>query len=264
MSTDSMIMTALLRSLLLYLSVQHACSFSIPRPLKGVIFDMDGTLIKSVIDFPDMRRRIYEVASEDLGIDVREGDVLALAKSLSVQGQEKANSVFRDIEAKAIRDMELNEGMLDLCEFLDKLRIPRALLTRNVEATVEHLHKSKMHATARFHPAISRDTVLKGEIIRPKPFPDAIIYICQQWGCEPSQVVMVGDSLHDDIVAANRAGSISVHLTTIHDNDSGTASASSDDEQVPDIVIQSLRELQEILQEVDVVTRKKTAVVDLL
>jgi phosphoglycolate phosphatase-like HAD superfamily hydrolase len=247
-------MTALL-SVLLLIVVQHADPFSMPmhhppKP-KGVIFDMDGTLIRSVIDFADMRRRIYELATQDLGVSVQEGDILALATRLSETGQAKAKLVFEDVESKALRDMELNPGMLALCQLLDEEQIPRALLTRNVESSVEYMHQNKMGSIPRFQPAISRDSVdREGNIIRPKPFPDAILHICQQWGCDPSQVVMVGDSLQDDVVAANRAGCISIHLSTMHDNDSGNAEESSDGERVPNITIQSLRELQEMLQSV--------------
>ena len=234
--------------LLLLSTQQYGHSYSIKVPLKGLIFDMDGTLIKSVIDFPDMRRRIYKVATEDLKVPVQEGDILALADTLSEKAQEIVKVILEDVEAKALRDMELNTGMLELCSFLDQQKIPRALLTRNVESSVEYMHKNKMSSIPCFQPAIARDTVDKGNILRPKPFPDAILHICQQWQCDPSQVMMVGDSLQDDIVAANRAGCISVHISTGKDNDSGNANESAQEERAPNIVIQSLPELQAILQ----------------
>ena len=232
---------------LLLSTQQYGHSYFIPVPLKGVIFDMDGTLIKSVIDFPDMRRRIYHVATEDLGVSVQSGDVLALADTLSEKAQADVKVILEDIEAKALRDMELNTGMVELCAFLDQQKIPRALLTRNVESSVEYMHTNKMSSIPHFQPAIARDTVNSGNILRPKPFPDAIFHICQQWNCDPSQVMMVGDSLQDDIVAANRAGCISVHLSSGKDNDSGNANESFQEERAPDIVIQSLSELRAIL-----------------
>lgn len=38
----------------------------------------------------------------------------------------------------------------------------------------------------------------------------ALLHICSTWGVDPREVVMVGDSVKDDIVCGNRAGSITV------------------------------------------------------
>jgi hypothetical protein len=38
----------------------------------------------------------------------------------------------------------------------------------------------------------------------------ALLHICRTWGAPPSRVIMVGDSVKDDIVCGNRAGAVTV------------------------------------------------------
>jgi phosphoglycolate phosphatase-like HAD superfamily hydrolase len=258
----------------------------LPKPLVGVIFDMDGTLIQPCIDFPDMRRRIYEVASEDAGIPVTQGDVVTMVDTFSPPSREKAMAIFADIEAKALRDMKLMPGMLELCQYLDDNNIRRAVLTRNVETSVQYMEQHFMKGMPPFQPQVARDTVgsvsttttlrmedginsvglnqqkqeqqqrqqhKSSSILRPKPHPDGILYICQQWQCLPSQTIMVGDSDLDDIVAGNRAGcGATIHLVRTgmkEDNDSGNADESAAHEQTPTVRIDSLQKIQALLAE---------------
>jgi HAD superfamily hydrolase (TIGR01549 family) len=229
---------------------------SLPLPIKGVIFDMDGTLVKPCIDFPDMRRRIYDVASEDLSLAVTEGCILELVTQLSEQGQERCKEVFQDIEAKAIRDMAFMDGLNELLVFLDENKIRRAVLTRNVQNSIVAMHERLRDwhdVTTPFEPAVARDTTRPEQdtLITAKPAPDGILYICNQWQCDPSQVIMVGDSDKDDIVAAYRAGcGASVLLMDpqkVHDNNSGNDHDSDLVERTPTVQLDSLVQLHELL-----------------
>ena len=72
-------------------------------------------------------------------------------------------------------------------------------MTRNVSATLDFFHQFHWKRDP-FSPAISR------EFTPYKPSPAALLHICQQWGVQPEDVVMIGDSARDDVVAGNRAG----------------------------------------------------------
>lgn len=238
-----------------------------PLPLnpKGIIFDMDGTLIQHSIDFADMRRRIYEVADADpIGKDLERDCVLALAKQLSAEGQEKANLIFADIEKRAVDDMTLMPGGVELLSFLKENNLECAVLTRNIEKNVLHMHQLYLNEICHiegplFNPMVARDTIADHSSVEPlksKPHPDGILHVCSVWGFNPSQVIMVGDSANDDMAAANRAGCGGAVLLTQPggsslDTDSGYQVGDSEEEvleRTPSLRVESLSELKMYLQ----------------
>lgn len=249
--------------------------FPATQRIKGIIFDMDGTLVQPCIDFADMRSRIYEIAdndpnlqsSTDPSLDKR-GDVLELYEYLSKEGQKKAKEVFRDIEEKSLKDMKLMEGLGKLCEFLDSNGIKRAVLTRNVGRSVDVMHDKlwNEHSVRDFHPAVNRETIdhyllssseeemkENSTPIPMKPAPDGILYICKVWGCSPQDVVMVGDCSVDDIVCACRAKCGASILLKYkgeeYDNDSGGGDTTTEkEERKPTITVSRLEELLNILE----------------
>lgn len=228
--------------------------------IAGVIFDMDGTLVKPCIDFADMRRRIYDIADSDpfLKGNSDRGDVLKLYETFSPSGKIEAKEVFDDIERRAIGAMELMDGVGELCEYLDSKGLRRAVLTRNVRAGIDAMHDilHKEASVKNFHPAVSRNT--KGEdggTLASKPAPDGILHICGVWNCDPCRVIMVGDSSADDIAAASRAGCAErVLLRTEEgemDNDSGAGDPVTDAdivERQPSMVVSSMGQLLEELK----------------
>jgi len=253
-----------------------------PNPA-GVIFDMDGTLIKHAIDFAEMRRRIYSVADSDpIGQTFLERDcVLALATKLSPEGMERCNVIFSDIERKAREDMELMEGGVELLRLLGEMGLRKAVLTRNLERNVEFMSDMYVNSMALdsssagvdgdgdgdgdgvegdstepiFHPIVARDTKsnpTNEQPITAKPHPDGILHICHVWGCDPADVIMVGDSANDDMTAANRAGCGGTVLLTQAggkqlDTDSGYGVGDSEEEvleRTPSLRVESLGELQ--------------------
>jgi len=244
---------------------------------------MDGTLIQHVIDFPSMRRRIYQVADDDpIGRSLEKTCVLELAAQLSPEGRRKADEIFQEIEERALRDMELKEGAVELMRFLGERGLRRGVLTRNMERNVFHMRKMYHAELTRwqrtqeniedetngtvdeesiFHAIVARNTKSKPEDeepIKSKPHPDGIIHICSLWGCHPSEVIMVGDSANDDITAANRAGCGGAVLLTQPggtrlDTDSGFAVGGSEEEmreRTPSLIVESLLELRDCLKAV--------------
>lgn len=227
--------------------------------IHGIVFDMDGTLIEPSIDFADMRRRIHEIADldpllKDSPENVRRDDVLKISTLLSSDGKEKAQTVFKDIETKAIRDMKLMDGLGELCEYLDSQGIQRAVLTRNVCKSVDVMEKKLQdeHSIKGFFPTVSRETRdVNGKLLPSKPSPEPIHHICEIWQCSAKHVIMVGDSEADDIVAASRAGCGAKILLKFNgqslDNDSGGKDILSNNEKTPSLTITSLKELRNIL-----------------
>ena len=175
--------------------------------VRGVIFDMDGTLTVPVIDFAAMRRRV--------GVG-QTGDILDIIKTWDTDRQEQAKKILADIEEEALQRMQVMPGVLDLCDYLDEHRIPRALITRNVIKSVrwfhaEHFCRPCERGITRgpFIPAYSRECGFPY-----KPNPGALLHVCEQWGIMPSEMIMIGDSAKDDVAAGNRAGGHTILLDT--------------------------------------------------
>ncbi|GAQ90232.1 hypothetical protein KFL_006160060 [Klebsormidium nitens] len=169
---------------------------AVRRMLRGVIFDMDGTLTVPCLDFFEMRRRC----------GVTQGDLLVEIEKMSPAKKQAAIDVITEMETEAKEKMEIMPGAKDLCDFLDQRNIWRGLVTRNVSSSVDHLHR-KMGITP-FWPALARD------FLPFKPDPAPLLHICEAWKVQPSEVMIVGDSARDDIVMGRVAGSYAVLIDT--------------------------------------------------
>lgn len=241
-----------------------------PSSTKGVIFDMDGTLVEHAIDFAEMRQRIYAVADADpLGKDLERDCVLTLANKLSPEGQEECQYIFDEITRDALKNMKLMPGGADLIRYLRDRSVKLAIFTKNPEGNAQIVSDSYLREVMTidgevrrclcvnddplFYPIIGRDSkVLGGNTLRSKPYSDGIMHICKVWGCDPANVIMVGDNENDDITAANRAGcGGSVLLTqkggTQFDTHSGFALGDTDEdirERIPSLRVESMFELK--------------------
>ena len=236
-----------------------------PLPAKpiGIIFDMDGTITKPCIDFAGMRSRIYAICDSDPRTRHLRGDVLELVRELSNEQQIEAKQVFDNIEHKAIEDMQIMDGVIDFVQYLDDFGIKRAVLTRNVGSSIVAMQDlMKVNAEANggmllnfFDPVVARDTTArdpqtgKMETLKSKPEPDAILHICEQWGCHTADVIMIGDSAADDVACAYRAGCASVLVRTGKDNDAGGGDAitkEETEERIPTVSVNAIAEFHKL------------------
>lgn len=155
--------------------------------IRGVIFDMDGTLVEPAIDFAGMRR----------AVGVPEGDILHVIETWSPERQREANAILERFEAEAALHMELRPGCLALLEGLGARDVRAAIITRNTHATVDKM--TRLTDPHRFFPILDRT------FHPPKPAPDSVHHVLAHWGMTPEEVVFVGDSSHD-LETAERAG----------------------------------------------------------
>jgi HAD superfamily hydrolase (TIGR01509 family) len=159
--------------------------------IHGLIFDLDGTLVDSGLDFDKMRREMElperQPILEAIGHlpEPRRGQCRAILERHESEGAERAT---------------LMPGVAELMEALTLRNIRRAVLTRNARLptlrTLERL-------------GLTFDTVVAREDAPPKPDPTGIWKICESWGLRPDEVAMVGDYLFD-IEAGHRAGAHTV------------------------------------------------------
>lgn len=198
-----------LRSPILLLAVAGMASYvpSHVRRVKGVIFDMDGTLTEhGSIDFAAMYSRN--------GLQRRHNtDILSLINGLPTEEErEKAMNVILEEELLGIERMKLRPNLHDLIKLLKESEIKTALSTRNCElAYIKFMERAELHRDT-FSPALHRDSL--GGIN--KPDPAVARHVLDHWGIkagEEHHVWFVGDSL-DDMLCGKEAGCKTCLITT--------------------------------------------------
>lgn len=177
------------------------------QAIKGVIFDMDGTLVTSQLNFAAMREAIGCPAEQDI-LDY----IAALACN---EAREKAEQTIIDIEVAEAEHCQLIDGVPEMLQTLQQWQVPMALVTRNCRAaTAIKLAKAGL----QFDPVITR------ECAPAKPDPSALLQIATDWQIAPKFLIYVGDYLHD-IHAAENANMRSV-LVALQGKPSWTHNAS--------------------------------------
>ncbi len=161
----------------------------------GIIFDMDGTLIDSLLDFVAIRRR--------LGIPDETG-ILEGIDAMPPDRRTAAADWLLEQEMKAVLNAPLLPGVHDLLDACRKAGLKTALLTRNAQQAMEAVIEKFQLA---FDLAWSREN---GPI---KPEPDGVLRACRTLGIKPERTACVGDFKYD-IIAANAAGATSILLAT--------------------------------------------------
>ncbi|KAM7485340.1 hypothetical protein LguiA_001349 [Lonicera macranthoides] len=206
--------------------------------LRGVVFDMDGTLTVPVIDFQAMYKAVL---GEDRYFSIKSKspsgiDILHHIESWSPDKQQKAYEIIADFERVGLDHLQIMPGASELCGFLNSRNIRRGLITRNVKEAVDLFHQ---RFGMTFFPALSRE-------FRPyKPDPAPLLHICTTWEVQPNEVMMVGDSLKDDVACGKRAGAFTCLLDESGRYDAPEYAAI---ELKPDYKVSSLAQVYSLLE----------------
>jgi HAD superfamily hydrolase (TIGR01509 family) len=162
--------------------------------VRGVVFDLDGTLVVQELDFEAMRREIGLPSGTPL---------LEAVERLHGPDREVALNVLRRHELAAAETARLNAGVAAFLDWLTERGIRRAVLSRNMRSAVEKvLHRC----------GIAFELVLAREDAPYKPSPEGLWQICAAWEMTPAEVLMVGDYLYD-IQAGRNAGTRTALVT---------------------------------------------------
>ena len=154
-----------------------------------MIFDLDGTLVDSRLDFDKMRA--------DIGIPSGQ-PVLEFVESLPPgPRKDEAWRILERHEFQGAHDATVIPGILHLLEKLHARGIKRGILTRNI-AGPTRIVIDKFFGT-HFCQVITRDDA------PPKPDPGGLLKICKAWGIAPEEAIFVGDYAFD-VYAGKNAG----------------------------------------------------------
>lgn len=220
------------------MATSTSISLSSKPRLKGIVFDMDGTLTVPVIDFQAMYRAVLG-HDEYLAVKSKSPsgiDILHHIESWSPDKQRRAYEVIADYEKQGLDRLQIMPGAAELCSFLDSRNIRRGLITRNVKDAVDLFHE---RFNVKFSPALSRE-------YRPyKPDPAPLLHICSTWEVQSNEVMMIGDSLKDDVACGKQAGAFTCLLDETGRYD---APEYANVQHKPDYKVSSLVEVQSLLE----------------
>lgn len=162
--------------------------------IKAVIFDLDGTITQPYFDF--------DIIREEIGLARDSGPVLESMEKMTPQQREKAEKILHYHEQKAVTESKLNIGAKKTLSALHAAGIHIGVLTRNKRSNaiaIARKHKLKFNAV------IGRE---EGPV---KPDAFGVLQLCQQFGVEPEETLLVGDYLFD-LLCAKAAGAVAILL----------------------------------------------------
>ncbi len=156
---------------------------------KGIIFDLDGTLVDSKLDFDLLCQQL----GWPFGTPILEH--LATFPLHSAEYQ-RALQIIHEFELAGARSANWLPGAQELLTVLSEKQLPIAILTRNMRAAtllcIEQL-------------AIPIEMVITREDCQPKPDPSGLWHIARAWQIPCHELLFIGDYLFD-LQTAHNAG----------------------------------------------------------
>jgi len=190
--------------------------------IKGIIFDLDGTLIDSALDFDKIKRDLNLFGT----------GIIEQIKQLPEPERTKKQNILSYHETKAAYDSRLYDGALELLDYLQSNFIKTAAVTRNSKKSWEIY--SKKHD-------LVFDTVITRDDAEPKPSPIPFTLASRLLAIEPKYLLSVGDYKYE-LIGSKDAGIRTVLVLHNHNR-------TPDILELSDYVVHNLYELKDIIKE---------------
>jgi HAD superfamily hydrolase (TIGR01549 family) len=220
----------------------------------GIIFDLDGTLIESTIDFKFMRYRVLQYLSEIDGKDILDGsDTIAnnmkrMREALErdhgsayiTTMERRVEDICNEVEMMEVHATKEIKGARDVLIYLRKKGHRVGILTRGSRAYAE----TALQAAGLDHlfdAMVCRDD---HDPIEAKPHPEALRRVAMALGVPIERCLLVGDHLMD-LECAKSAGSAFLAVLSGHHDREGWEAHGIDN------VIPSVAEMPEFIQRID-------------
>ena len=198
--------------------VQQAHSQTI-RPVRAVLFDLDGTLLDSIPDLSEAcHRMMVELGRPPHAIDVirtfvGKGMLNLVRRCLVESGSAGESEVEAAVDVFRRHYAEVNgastliyDGVLPALEALREQGVLMACVTNKPAAFTGPLLE-RMGLAGFFDATVSGDTLAEK-----KPHPAPLLHACRLLGAEVAEALMIGDSAND--ADAARAAGMPVLLVT--------------------------------------------------
>lgn len=165
--------------------------------IRGVVFDLDDTLVASGLDFVAIRKAV--------GGPVEMG-IIEYIDTLSGEARESAETTLRNAEWQGAKQATWMPHAQTLVEDIMSRNLPQAILTRNAR-DISQAMMSRLK--------IPIETLVAREDCRPKPDPEGLLMIAEKWQIPPANMVYIGDHIYD-IEAALAAGMVACLFIPTH------------------------------------------------
>jgi HAD superfamily hydrolase (TIGR01509 family) len=186
----------------------------LPRPVRAVVFDMDGLLVDSESVFRDSMMHVARAHGRDLPLEVflrmvglpgpasRTVAVAHFGEDFPIDDFNEAVWAHARTHHEEI-GVALKAGVNELLDHLDAAGLPRAVATSSTHAAVEH-QLGRSGILARFQAIVAA-----GDYARGKPNPDPFLTAAARLGTDPVHCLALEDS-HNGVRAAHAAGMMTV------------------------------------------------------
>lgn len=174
-----------------------------PYRLQGLIFDIDGVLFdsrSSNIEYYNLIRRAVQLPplrpDEEDYCQMASAEQ-ALAHIIPREYREEAAKACKAINYRKqiLPLLSVEPGLLELLHWLKLYDVRLGIFTNRAKAVEELLRYFGLESF--FSP------IMTAGRCAPKPYPDGLLRILQEWGLKPSEVSFLGDSKVDEQAAAN-------------------------------------------------------------
>ncbi len=220
------------------------------RKFKGIIFDLDGTLVDTEIDFRQMKREMIKeleingVKANTLTPDMTTVIIqenaeriwveLNMPETERVRLRDEMTRLMDTAEMKAINTLKVIPGASEAVKLLFNRGYRLGILTRsNHNYAIEAI--KKMGVEKEFMTVLGR-----GDTSQPKPYAEAMIEAAKALKLEVADVVMIGDHSIDSTCAVN-GGCYFIGVAT------GPRGLKSWEQNQPEVILESVSDLPNYL-----------------
>lgn len=206
--------------------------------IRAVLFDMDGTLVETDIDFPLMKREMLALGERHgiPALELQGLDILAVVNAVvarldpdeAARVRQEAFETLERIEFANIDAAHVIPGAAELLRALRDAGAKIGIVTRNCRNAVE----VSLGGTGVVYDAL----LTRDDVRNAKPHPEHLLRALDALGARPDEALMIGDHWMD-IQAGRAAGTRTIGFLR-PDRPEGFF-----DVCPPDLVIADLREL---------------------
>ena len=172
--------------------------------VRGIIFDIDGTLVDTNLAHVEAWRRAfqrlgYDVPTEQIVPQIGKGGDLLVPAVLSEDAEKRHGDALRKAQKEEFLTIAAQErfrvfpSVPELFEALRKRKIRTALATSSDK---KHL-KATCDSAGIDLPSLADVLVTKDQAEASKPEPDLVIVAWEKLALPPTECAMVGDTIYD-------------------------------------------------------------------